>query len=92
MAITYNVPLVALMGLISQDYPQYHVSDLHRGIYTHFDAGLLDDIQCNGIIEPLRVVNNYLVNGHHRIIIAKELALLEVPITYSGYLDKMPGK
>lgn len=34
---------------------------------------LVRDIQKNGLTEPLRVVGNHLKDGHHRLVIAKEL-------------------
>lgn len=90
MALTYSVPLLALMGLSSNDHPEWKVSDLHRGLFDYPFDDLLDDVRRNGLREPLTVVNNFLVNGHHRVIVAKELGIEEVEITYSGYLDRMP--
>lgn len=92
MALTYSVPLSSLMRLSSNDYPERQVSDLHRGLYDYPFDDLVEDVRRNGIKEPLRVVNNRLVDGHHRIIVAKELGFDEIQITYSGYLDKMPIK
>jgi polysaccharide pyruvyl transferase WcaK-like protein len=47
---------------------------------------LYNDIHKNGITTPLRVVNDRLVDGHHRAIIAMELGIETIPIEYSGYL------
>ncbi|MBE6912835.1 MAG: hypothetical protein E7473_09955, partial [Ruminococcaceae bacterium] len=55
---------------------------------------LLDDIQRNGITEPIKYIEHngarYVVDGHHRLRIAKELKLDSVPIQkvelpYKGY-------
>ena len=90
MSITYNIPLESLLTLYCNDHPSLQVSSLHRGLYAYdFDA-LLESVKNNGIESPLTVVNGVLVNGHHRAIVIKELALPNIPITYSGYLHKMP--
>lgn len=39
------------------------------------------DIKANGIIEPLVVVGNEIVDGRHRFMIARRLKLEEVPVT-----------
>ena len=68
------------------------VGELCRGVYiekkhhTVFDD-LARDIRENGIETPLRVVGDRLVDGHHRAIVAIELGLGNIPITYEGPLD-----
>jgi hypothetical protein len=90
VSLTYNIPLEALLSLYCNDHPSLQVSDLHRGLYDYDFDTLLESIKNNGIVSPLTVVNGVLVDGHHRAIVIKELALPIVPITYSGYLDKTP--
>ncbi len=45
---------------------------------------LLDDIEKNGILEPIKFVEyggkKYVVDGHHRLRVAQKLNLEEVPI------------
>ena len=45
---------------------------------------LINDIKANGIQEPLKYVEYngqmYVVDGHHRLLDAKILGLLEVPM------------
>lgn len=72
------------------DYP-CTVGELSRNTYIEFKHGpifesLTKDIQENGITTPLRVVNDYLIDGHHRAVVAMELGLLEIPISYEGVL------
>lgn len=79
-----------LKALKSMDHPCY-VGDLSRNTYIEYKHGrvfedLAVDIRKNGITTPLRVVNNYLVDGHHRAVIAMELGITEIPITYEGVL------
>lgn len=77
-----------LRHLQSNDYPDKRIEDLQRDDYPNrafvFDD-LLRDISKNGIKTPLRVVNNRLVDGHHRAIIAIELGLDGVMVEYSGH-------
>lgn len=66
------------------------VGDLTRAMYVlpkHEEVfqDLTADIQQNGITAPLRVVNDVLIDGHHRAIVAMELGLNEVPIAYEGF-------
>ena len=91
MAITYAISLSSLLNLHSNDHPSLKVDDLTRDLYTYDFDGLSANVRDNGITEPLTVVNGVLVNGHHRAIVLKELGIGSVPITYSGYLDKMPA-
>lgn len=76
-----------LCRLWSNDYPELRVGELSRLNYPNrafvFEV-LYADIMTNGISNPLRVVNDRLVDGHHRAIIAIELGLQEVPIEFSG--------
>lgn len=55
---------------------------------------LVEDIKANGIQNPIKYVDYndqmYAVDGHHRLLAAKRLKLLEVPIEevelpYAGY-------
>ena len=55
---------------------------------------LLSDLKANGIREPIKCVEYegqlYVVDGHHRLLLAKRLGLTEVPVEivelpYSGY-------
>ena len=55
---------------------------------------LIKDIQQNGIQEPVKYVvfdgKKYVVDGHHRILAAKKLGLLNIPaeeveLPYLGY-------
>ncbi len=55
---------------------------------------LADDLKTNGIREPIKCVEFdgqlYVVDGHHRLLIAKRLGLTEIPVEivelpYSGY-------
>ena len=59
-------------------------------------AELVDDIKKNGIIESIKYVEhngtNYVVDGHHRLQVAKDLNLKDVPVEkvslpYKGYKD-----
>lgn len=67
-----------LVGELSRDM---YVLPKHTQVFQDLTA----DIQQNGITAPLRVVNNVLVDGHHRAIVAMELGLTEVPIVYEGF-------
>jgi hypothetical protein len=84
-----TLSLAELKQLISFDNPCL-VGELSREMYilpkhAQVFQDLTADIQQNGITAPLRVVNQYLVDGHHRAIVAMELGLDEVPITYEGF-------
>jgi len=55
---------------------------------------LVKDIETNGIKEPIKYVeyngNKYVVDGHHRLLAAKQLGLKEIPVQqvnlpYGGY-------
>ena len=55
---------------------------------------LINDIKHNGISETIKYVEyngqKYIVDGHHRLIVAKRLGLEQVPIEqvelpYAGY-------
>jgi len=57
-------------------------------------AELVDDIKTNGIQEPIKYVeidgSKYIVDGHHRNLVAKQLGITEVPVEqvelpYVGY-------
>jgi len=39
---------------------------------------MVEDIQKNGIREPIIIKNDFVANGHHRLIIAKELGISRV--------------
>jgi len=69
-----------LVGELSRDM---YVLPKHERVFSE----LTTDIQENGITDPLRVVGQFLVDGHHRAIVAMELGLEEVPITYEGATD-----
>lgn len=90
MPIEISVNTEQLKSLRSFDHPCL-VGELSRTLYIDslhneiFDQ-LTDDILQNGIMTPLRVVNRHLVDGHHRAIIALELDLPEIPISYEGTL------
>lgn len=94
MPVKLVVPTDRLKDLYSNDYPDKTIGQLKRDDYPNrpfvFDE-LTKDIAANGIVEPLRVVNNFLVDGHHRAIIALELGLDNVSIEYSGRLPSILG-
>ena len=55
---------------------------------------LVEDIEKNGIQNPIKYVDYngqmYVVDGHHRLLVAKRLKLSEVPVEkvqlpYAGY-------
>ena len=55
---------------------------------------LADDIKMNGIQEPVKYIEvngiKYIVDGHHRVRVAKEIGLTEIPVEevsfpYQGY-------
>lgn len=79
-----------LRSLRSFDYPclvgeltrDTYVESKHRAVFDD----LAVDIQKNGISTPLRVVNGYLVDGHHRAVVALELGIDLIPIQYEGVL------
>lgn len=94
MPINMVVPTDYLKALYSNDYPDKTIGQLKRADYPNrpfvFDE-LAKDIAANGVVKPLRVVNRFLVDGHHRAIIALELGLDNVPVEYSGRLPSILG-
>ena len=49
----------------------------------HYQQGLETDIRRNGIIEPVLLGDDGRVwNGHHRIVAARRLGIVEVPVEY----------
>jgi hypothetical protein len=63
--------------------PKYWVD---KGLMSQKDMDILKaDIAKNGVRTPLQIDNvrgkNVLVDGHHRLAIAKELGIKELPIT-----------
>ena len=57
-------------------------------------AKLMQDIKENGIKEPIKIIeyegSRYVVDGHHRLIVAKKLGIRSVPVEevsfpYKGY-------
>jgi polysaccharide pyruvyl transferase WcaK-like protein len=88
MPIQLLLPIQDIRMLWSNDYPNMRVGELTRTDYPNrafVFEDLYNDIHKNGITTPLRVVNDRLVDGHHRAIIAMELGIETIPIEYSGY-------
>ena len=57
-------------------------------------GNLMNSIRKNGMTEPIKYIeykgSKYVVDGHHRLMIAKQLGMVKVPIQkvslpYKGY-------
>ena len=86
--------LPELTGKTTQRKP-YDLQPTHSPTLSKAKMNALsDDLKTNGIREPIKCVEFdgqlYVVDGHHRLLIAKRLGLTEVPVEivelpYAGY-------